>query len=87
LLAEGFSAGSNFINYIWTANLVMFAKTIIPPVSAGELGIREGASVFFMKSLGGTAAAGFNASIILFVFNIVIPSITGMLLMLRRNDR
>lgn len=86
LLAAAFSDDINFINYIWSGNLVMFAKTIIPPVSLGELGVREGASVFFLSKLGSTASAGFNTSIFLFLINVLLPSIAGMLLMLKRND-
>jgi uncharacterized protein (TIRG00374 family) len=86
LLAAAFSGHTYFIHYIWAGNLVVFAKTIIPPVSLGELGIREGASVFFLQKFGETAGAGFNASIFLFIINILIPSVTGLFLLLRNND-
>lgn len=86
LLGAAFSDNISFINLIWAGNLVMFAKTIISPVSLGELGIREGASVFFLTQLGGTASAGFNASIFLFTINVLLPSAAGMFLMLKRDD-
>ncbi|MBZ0201285.1 MAG: flippase-like domain-containing protein, partial [Ignavibacteriaceae bacterium] len=86
LLAAAFSAKYNLINFIWAGCLLMFAKTVIPPVTIGELGIREGASVFFVTQLGGTAAAAFNASIFLFIINILIPSALGMLLLLKNRD-
>jgi uncharacterized membrane protein YbhN (UPF0104 family) len=57
---------------------VMFAKTVIPPVTLGELGIREGASVFFLSRLGFLKAAAFNASFMLFVINILMPSLIGV---------
>ena len=64
----------------------MFAKTIIPPVSFGELGIREGASVFFITQMGEVASVGFNASIFLFMINLVIPAIIGVGMFLKKND-
>jgi uncharacterized protein (TIRG00374 family) len=86
LLTEAFSGHNNFIHYIWAGNLVMFAKTIIPPVSLGELGIREGASVFFLHMFGEVHSVGFNASIFLFLINMLIPSIIGLFLLLKKND-
>jgi len=64
----------------------MFAKTIIPPVSLGELGIREGASIFFITALGESASVGFNASIFLFFINVLIPSLIGLILLLKKNN-
>ena len=64
----------------------MFAKTIIPPISLGELGIREGASVYFLTQFGETASVAFNASIFLFIINLLIPALVGLVLLLKRND-
>jgi uncharacterized membrane protein YbhN (UPF0104 family) len=86
LLVAGFSNHNTYFDYIWAGNLMMFAKTIIPPVSLGELGIREGASVFFITLLGESASVGFNASIFLFFINVLIPSLIGLTLLLKKND-
>jgi len=86
LLTAAFSGHNNFIHYIWAGNLVMFAKTIIPPVSLGELGIREGASVFFLNMFGEVKSVGFNSSIFLFLINMLIPSVVGLFLLLKKND-
>src|ERR1039457_2213146 len=86
LLTMAFSGNNNFFHYIWAGNLVMFAKTIIPPISLGELGIREGASVFFLHMFGEVHSVGFNASIFLFLINILIPSVIGLFLLLKKND-
>lgn len=86
LLVIAFSNHSRFINYIWAGNLVMFAKTIIPPVSFGELGIRESASIFFITQIGESASTGFNASIFLFFINVLIPSLVGLTLLLKKSD-
>lgn len=86
LLVSAFSNHNQFWNYMWAGNLMMFAKTIIPPVSIGELGIREGASVFFITQLGESASTGFNASIFLFFINVLIPSLIGLTLLLKKNN-
>lgn len=86
LLVSAFSNHTNFADYIWAGNLMMFAKTIVPPVSLGELGIREGASVFFITQFGESASAGFNASIFLFIINLLIPSLIGLIFLLKKND-
>ncbi len=86
ILVSAFSHHYSFLNYIWAGNLIMFAKTVIPPVSLGELGIREGASVFFIMQMGEISAVGFNASIFLFLINILLPSFVGLLLLAKRNN-
>ena len=86
VLVAAFSNHANYFEYLWAGNLIMFAKTIIPPVSLGELGIREGASVFFITMLGESASVGFNASIFLFFINVLIPSLIGLTLLLKKND-
>ena len=85
LLISAFSGRYDFEIYLWAANLVMFVKTIIPPVSMGELGIREGTSVYFLTQMGEAASVGFNASIMLFIINLLIPALIGAVMFLRKN--
>ena len=87
LLVVAFSNHFDFILYLWAANLIMFVKTIIPPITFGELGIREGASVYFLTQMGETASVGFNASILLFIINLLIPALIGVGMFLRKNDK
>ncbi len=86
LLVASFSNHLHFVDYLWAGNLIMFAKTIIPPISLGELGIREGASVYFISRLGESASVGFNASIFLFLINVLLPSIIGFILLLKKSN-
>ena len=87
LLVAAFANHFDFIHYLWAANLIMFVKTIIPPISFGELGIREGASIYFLTQMGETASVGFNASILLFIVNLLIPALIGVGMFLRKNDK
>lgn len=86
MLVSAFSNHLNIIDYLWAGNLLMFAKTIIPPVSLGELGIREGASVYFITKLGESSSTGFNAAIFLFLINVLIPAIAGLILLLKKSN-
>lgn len=86
LLVISFSGNTNVLYYLWAGNLIMFAKTIIPPVSFAELGIREGASVFFLSYFGETQAAAFNASFFLFMINVLFPALVGLIFFFRKND-
>ncbi|GAB4334961.1 MAG: hypothetical protein Kow0037_14070 [Calditrichia bacterium] len=70
-----------FTNVAWWKSLVavaavLFTKVVLP-VSFGDLGIREGASVFYYLLFGVPKAAAFNASILIFVINFLIPAISG----------
>jgi hypothetical protein len=86
LLIAAFMHQYDLINYLWISNLVIFSQTIIPQVTIAELGIREGSTVFFMNLLGLSAAAGFNAAILLFVINLVLPAIAGAFLIISKNN-
>ncbi len=84
LLISSFTNHSDLINYIWIANLVMFTKTVIPQITFGELGIREGAAVYFLKHFGENSAAGLNAALFLFLINILFPALIGLIFLLKR---
>ena len=87
LLVSAFSNHFDYLNYLWAANLIMFVKTIIPPISMGELGIREGASVYFLSQFGESASIGFNSSILLFIINLLIPALIGVGMFFRKNGK
>jgi uncharacterized membrane protein YbhN (UPF0104 family) len=86
ILISAFSNQFNFMNFYWAAYLVMFTKTFFPAVSLSEIGIREGASVFFLGQMGVNAASAFDAAIFLFFINILIPSLIGLALLFKKNN-
>jgi len=65
----------------WAVFAIFIAKTLLP-VSLGDLGIRESAAVFFAGMIGLRDATAFNASILIFLINLAIPSLTGFFLLL-----
>lgn len=84
LLVSAFTNHFALLNYLWAGSLVMFSKTIIPSIAFGDLGIREGASVYFIRQFGESAAAGFNASILLFIINVLFPALIGLVFIIKR---
>lgn len=73
--AELFSASQ-------AAASVFLAKSVLP-FSFNDLGIREGAAVFFFKQIGVNSAAAFNAAFALFLINIGVPTLFGLPVLLK----
>lgn len=63
---------------------VFLVKTLLP-ISIGDLGVREGSSVFFFNQIGLAPAPAFNAAFILFLINVGIPALFGLCFIL--NER
>jgi hypothetical protein len=61
---------------IATASTI-FAKMLLP-ISFADLGIREGAAIFFFTRLGVEKVAAFNGSILIFAINILVPTFIGL---------
>jgi uncharacterized protein (TIRG00374 family) len=60
----------------------LLVKSLLP-ISLGDLGVRESAAVFFFSQVGVLKTTAFNASIMLFLINILIPSLVGLILILK----
>jgi uncharacterized membrane protein YbhN (UPF0104 family) len=84
LLISALTNSNNLILFFSAASVIMLVKTMIPNFLSGEFGIRESASVFFFAYIGEDPSAGFNASLLLFIINIVIPSVIGLYPLLRK---
>lgn len=71
--------------------LTFLVKTVIPPFTFLDLGVREGAAAFFFGMFGLGASVGFSAAFGLFLINVVIPTLAGLALLWipssRRIDR
>jgi len=80
LLTSAFTHNFELLNYLWFVLMVLFVKTILPPITFGEIGIREAASVYLGSYFGISQVAAFNAALILFLINLVLPSLFGLLL-------
>jgi uncharacterized membrane protein YbhN (UPF0104 family) len=56
---------------------MMFIKALVP-ISLGDLGVREASSVYFYSLVDIAPATSLNASLLLFVINILFPSLIGL---------
>lgn len=86
LLLRGFVAVS-FLEGMAGAAATFFAKSLLP-IALGDLGVREGAAAFFFARMNILPQAAFNASLLLFVINLLTPSLLGMWLIwkYKKND-
>jgi uncharacterized protein (TIRG00374 family) len=81
LLLNAFSAVPVADGYLGFAAM-MFLKSLVP-ISLGDLGVREAGSVYFYALRGIANATALNASLLLFVINILLPSLAGLIFMPR----
>ncbi len=84
LLVLAFNNGGNIIQTFWAGTMVMFAKSFFSFISFADLGIRESASVLVLEKIGFAKAIGFNSAIFLFMFNLLIPSVIGLILLFKK---
>ncbi len=82
LLVRAFDATVGFMTSTQAAASVFLLKTVLP-VAFGDLGIREGAAVFFFERNGVSAAHAFQASFLLFLINVGIPALLGLPMLLK----
>ncbi len=78
ILLSAFTHEFELGKYFLFAFLLMFGKTVVPPFTFGELGIRESIAVFIAGLLGVSESAGFNAAFFLFLINVVLPSVFSL---------
>ena len=82
LLIKSFSSLAMLKGFI-AASAIMATKSLIP-IAIGDLGIRESLSIFYLSKFNIVQAAAFNASLLLFFINIMIPSLLGMIIILKK---
>jgi uncharacterized membrane protein YbhN (UPF0104 family) len=63
--------------YFFLSVTAMYFTKILLPFSVADLGIREGLAIFYFSLFGADKSAVFNASLLILVFNIIIPAIIG----------
>ena len=81
ILVCSFETASFFPAFLAIAS-TMLVKSMLP-ISLGDLGIRESAAIFFLGKIGLLESTAFNASILLFLINLLIPSLVGLVLVLK----
>ncbi|MCX8057171.1 MAG: flippase-like domain-containing protein [Ignavibacteria bacterium] len=78
VIVLSFGVDINFAQLLVAAMMVYFSKTLIPSITFGEIGIREGAAIYFFGIFGCAEAVAFNSSMFLFILNLLLPSLVGL---------
>ncbi len=81
LLIMAFSS-IKFTDSLITAFAILTTK-IFFPYAIGDLGVRESIAIFYLHRYQVVAAAAFDASLLLFLINILIPALLGLVLLLK----
>jgi hypothetical protein len=69
---------------VWMILIIFLLKSFAPSVALSELGVREGIAIFVMEQFAvADPAISFNATFLLYLFNIVLPSVLGMVFLPR----
>jgi hypothetical protein len=85
-LIVAFHLQTNVLTAVWIGSLMFFTKSLFPAISLGEIGIREMISVYFVSQFGIPEAVGFNSAFMLFIINIALPAVVGMILYFVKPD-
>jgi uncharacterized protein (TIRG00374 family) len=64
------------LHSFWAVSATLFTKVLLP-ISFGDLGIREGAALYYYSLFGVSHATAFNAALLIFLINFVIPATLG----------
>jgi uncharacterized membrane protein YbhN (UPF0104 family) len=83
ILLYAFGADGAVVAAWLGAAMTFYGKYMIPSVTIMDIGVREGSAVFFMGVVGFMQASAFNASLFLFVINLVIPAALGIPFVMR----
>lgn len=87
LIFSAFDGKIGLITGILSASTILLIKNIFPPVTFGETGIREAVSVLVFSKLSLNEAVAVNTSLLIFLINLVIPSVMGIYFTLRTNRK
>jgi uncharacterized membrane protein YbhN (UPF0104 family) len=79
LFAIAFRAGASPLVLFAACASALSVKTAIPPVTVGDLGIREAASVVLLGAVGVSAPVALNAALFVYLANVVVGAAVGAL--------
>lgn len=66
----------NFTQSFLAVSAALFTKVVLP-ISIGDLGIREGATVYYYSLFAVSHTAAFNTALLIFIINFFVPAIIG----------
>lgn len=82
-----FGCTQDMILVLGLISLVFLFKSLVPFIGFSELGIRESIAVFLMGLFGIASSTAFNATLSLYLVNMIIPTLIGAILLLSSGIR
>jgi len=79
ILLEVFGVQGSFAEEVLLINMVFFVMTLIPTFALAELGVRGAVATYFLSKISLDSLAILNASVSLWLINLVIPAIVGII--------
>ena len=64
-------------------NLIFLIKSLVPGIALTELGIRESIALYVMGAVGISAFSAFSSTFLLYMINLLIPSLIGLIFVYR----
>ena len=83
LLVHAFAPSAPVGAVVVGVAVVYLVKSAVPQLTLGDLGVREGVAVVVLAGAGVSAAQALNASLAVFVVNLVLPALAGVPLLSR----
>jgi len=79
LLLRLFGVQGSLAEEILLINMVFFVMTLIPTFALAEIGVRGAVATYFLTKISVDSLAILNASVSLWLINLVIPAIAGII--------
>lgn len=87
LILKAFGIETTYLTTTFYVVLIFFIQSVIPSVALADLGIRGAVAVYIFSFVGENQLAVLVSSLVLWIVNIIIPAVTGsVLLVFQRND-
>ena len=74
---------ANFLDLLFTVWLIFWAMAIVPTIAIAEIGIRGETALFFLAPLSSNHFGIVSSSLLLWLFNLIIPALIGCLFVFR----
>jgi hypothetical protein len=79
ILLEIFDVRSSYLTVILLINMIFFVMTLVPTFALTEIGVRGAVATYFLTRISPDSLAILNASLSLWMINLVAPALFGIL--------
>lgn len=83
ILVMSFSHNFSFFSFLYAGTILFFVLSLASPLSISGIGVREITSIYVLSKFQISNEASFNAGVYLFIINIFIPSLIGIIYLIK----